>query len=1041
VERLYGRVDVLERCRLAVEQACAGRGRLLLFTGEPGIGKSRLAEHVSTDAEARGARLAWGRAWEAGGAPAYWPWIQLFQDLKLAVDPFGAPSDLEALAAEARFASFERAIRALRGAAARRPLVLVLDDLHAADAPSLLLCLLLARELPRAPILLIGTHRDAEARARPELAALLAKLAREGEVLPLQRLSPEDVSAWANDETVPLDAAGVDELYRRTEGHPLFVLEALRLGARGGAAAAFPIGPGVLDERIAAISPSTRSLLQAAAVLGREFSARDLAATAEQGPDRVFMALNEALAASIVIESAAPDTLRFSHVLLRDRLYGLLLPSEREALHTRAGLTRLARGAAPQSVIHHLFEGRVEGCAEKIAEVALAAAQAELSRLAFEDAASIGRRALQLGTAHSLPARLDGALRLVVAEASIRLGDGASGKQLCCEVAEVAERNGMDELLARAALVYATELASGSIDPVMVSLLRAALARLGGERSALRARVMARLAAALTPPLEPEHSLEIVELMRGASHMAHALGERMTLLYVMQFGATVALLMPEDERFAMMSETLELARALDQRLVLVSALPAYVTALLARGERERAEAELRVHDALLVDFPQPLHALRRWLLEALLRTLSGDFEPAERASQAALALARRESSGSGMVLWLTHRLSLAQLLARPELVVREAPALLAHFEAMPSAIPYTIWLLAACGRREEALERLRRAPLDAAEIPSANLSNLMGAAEAAVLLRERELGERLYPLLVQATDRMLCNLGPGALLGPTARVLGDLARCIGRPADALRHYDEAIAFAEELRAPPLLEQLRGARQAALEEAAARALGEPEAPPLARSSDAPQVSGPGSLAFPMPHEAAAPAGAPRAAEPLPTPGAARALLRREGELWVVIGADGSALRLKPSKGLGYLHRLLEQPGSSLHVLELAGVEHYTGDAGTVLDPRAKQAYRERLSELRELLAEAEGFGDTARASHVQREIDALAEQLAQAVGLGGRDRRAASDVERTRVNIQRRIKDAIERISALDPVTGRYLAATVETGTYCVYRPL
>jgi tetratricopeptide (TPR) repeat protein len=1009
VPRLYGRADVLERARFAVEQACGGHGRVLLFTGEPGIGKSRLAEHVSAEAAARGARVAWGRAWEAGGAPAYWPWIQIFRELNLGVDPFAAPTHFGAVAAEARFAAFDRAIRSLRSAAARGPLGLVLDDLHAADAPSILLSLMLARELQRVPILVIGTHRDAEARATPELGALLAKLAREAEVLPLHRLSPDDVSLWASEASDRIDSARAGDLYRITEGHPLFVVEALRLGNRADAAAAWPIGSGLLDERLAAISPATRALLQVAAVLGRELSAADLAATAELGPDRVFAALQEALAASIIVESPPTGALRFSHVLLRDRLYGMLAPSARQALHARAGLVLLASGAKPESVIHHLFEGEAAGAPEKIAEVALAAAQSELSRLAFEDAARIGRRALALGATHALPPRLDTALRLVVAEAAIRLGDAAAGKQLCSEVAEVAEREGMAELLARAALVYGTELASGRIDPKMVALLRGALARLGGERSALRARVMARLAAALTPPIEPAHAVEIVALMRGASHMAHLLGDRHTLLYVLQFGATVALLVPEQERFAMMSEALDLARALDQPLVLLATLPAYVTALLAQGERERAEAELPAYDALLADFPQPLHRLRRRLVEALLCALAGDLEAAEHASRQARDLARREPSGTGTILWLTHRLALAQLLTRPELVAAEATALLAQFEAMPSAIPFTTWLLAGCGRHEEALARLREVRLDPVEIPSANLSTLMGAAEAAVVLGEREIGERLYPRVVEASDRMLWNLGAGALLGPTARVLGDLARCIGRTADALRHYDEAIAFAEKLRSPPLLELCQRARRAALDAAPARdpAPGPPPASTV---------------------EAAPPAAAPP-------------VLQREGELWAIVKSDGRALRLKPSKGLAYLHQLMQQPGRPLHVLELAGIEHYTGDAGAVLDPRAKLEYRQRLADLREAHAEAESFGDPTRAGEVQREIDALAEQLARAVGLGGRDRRAASDVERTRVNIQRRLKDAIERIASADPATGRYLAATVETGTYCVYRPL
>jgi hypothetical protein len=284
---------------------------------------------------------------------------------------------------------------------------------------------------------------------------------------------------------------------------------------------------------------------------------------------------------------------------------------------------------------------------------------------------------------------------------------------------------------------------------------------------------------------------------------------------------------------------------------------------------------------------------------------------------------------------------------------------------------------------------------------------LMGAAETCVLLGLRELGETIYPRLLRAADRMMFNLGPGALLGPTQRVLGDLAQLNGRPAQALRHYDQVIAFAEKLRSPPLLALAHAGRERA----------------LAGGS----VSAPAQAALPV-------SSAPRAS------GGPRLELRREGELWLLV-TDAGTRHLRPSKGLVYLERLLARPGRQVHVLELAGVEHAAGDAGAVLDPRAKAEYRRRLDDLEEGLREAEGFGDGTRAERLRAEIDALAEQLAAAVGLGGRDRRAASDVERMRVNVQRRLKDAIDRVGAVDPALGRYLAAAVKTGTYCVYQPV
>jgi non-specific serine/threonine protein kinase len=159
------------------------------------------------------------------------------------------------------------------------------------------------------------------------------------------------------------------------------------------------------------------------------------------------------------------------------------------------------------------------------------------------------------------------------------------------------------------------------------------------------------------------------------------------------------------------------------------------------------------------------------------------------------------------------------------------------------------------------------------------------------------------------------------------------------------------------------------------------------------------------------------------------------------MWTLSSGSGAPVRLRDSKGLGYLQYLLQHPGRQLHVLELAGIDLRGGDAGVVLDARAKAEYRERLSELRSELADAEAAQDVGRAERYAREIEALEEQLARALGLGGRDRRAASDVERMRVNVQRRLKDVLDRVAAADPELGSHLKAALVTGTYCLYRPL
>jgi hypothetical protein len=165
------------------------------------------------------------------------------------------------------------------------------------------------------------------------------------------------------------------------------------------------------------------------------------------------------------------------------------------------------------------------------------------------------------------------------------------------------------------------------------------------------------------------------------------------------------------------------------------------------------------------------------------------------------------------------------------------------------------------------------------------------------------------------------------------------------------------------------------------------------------------------------------------------------LTREGDVWLV-ARGAQSFRLKDSRGLQMLSQLIESPGRELHVLALGGGGDPAtgGDAGSVIDARAAQAYRERLEDLRDAEQDAEDMGDSARLAAVREEIEQLAQQLAAGVGLGGRERRAASVAERARTNVQRRLKDAISRIEKCDPELGRYLSWTVRTGTFCVFDP-
>jgi hypothetical protein len=176
-------------------------------------------------------------------------------------------------------------------------------------------------------------------------------------------------------------------------------------------------------------------------------------------------------------------------------------------------------------------------------------------------------------------------------------------------------------------------------------------------------------------------------------------------------------------------------------------------------------------------------------------------------------------------------------------------------------------------------------------------------------------------------------------------------------------------------------------------------------------------------------------------PSAIPPSATLELARSGDVWVVRGF-GESVHVRPSRGLEMLARLVAVPDQPLHALEVAGVNERVdgGDAGALLDPAAKAAYRARLRELVGERDEAETANDTGRLARIQYELEALTAELERAVGLGGRDRRAGAASERARSNVQRRIAHAIDQIRAGSTRLGEHLAATIETGTYCCYRP-
>jgi len=246
VAALVGRQRELAELLGALDAVTRGHGTLWLLEGEPGIGKTHLAAALSEHARAAGFTVLWGRCWEDGGAPAFWPWTQILRDLvddrlnatqgdvheplltrvasivpELAAAP--AESGAEPTTDQGRFALFDAVTTILRQAAASSPLLLVFDDVHAADLDSLRLLQFVARDLPHGRIALVATYRADDAR-RLRTGTLLARMGRDGRVLPLRGLTEAEVGEFVEQIAgEPARTAVIRTVHQATQGNPLFV--------------------------------------------------------------------------------------------------------------------------------------------------------------------------------------------------------------------------------------------------------------------------------------------------------------------------------------------------------------------------------------------------------------------------------------------------------------------------------------------------------------------------------------------------------------------------------------------------------------------------------------------------------------------------------------------------------------------------------------------------------------------------------------------------------------------------------------------------
>jgi hypothetical protein len=1065
---LLGRSRELDALAGLLQRAAAGEGAVALVTGEPGIGKTALLEEAAARAAAAGFAVAWGRAWELGSAPTYWPWIEALRALfALADGRDAAAADVARLLPElaARGTSNAGAIRPevgdsfalcdavcgyLHAACERQPVLLVLDDLHAADPSSLQLALFVARSLRASRFCLLGSHRDVEARLAPALEASLSRLVRDGEVLALQRLAVPEVERWVRDDTGRDDAMAARMIHDATEGNPLFVRELLRLlASRGVVTGGVPAGVrAVIRERLSLLSPATVALLQAAAVVGREFSVAVAAEVAGVTPSALDEAAAEARAADLLLD-VRPGVLRFSHALVAETLAADLAAPIRARLHRRAAEALERRAAEDSAALDEIAHHFSQAGADAAPAALLAnerAAQAASARLAFADAAAGYERALAaLSTADPGNRLRRAELLIAQGEAHARAADRTRAETACSAAAELAVAMGDSVLLCRAALALGAESMVGSTDPPLIGLLERALSELPPGDGPWRARAMARLASARQPAPDPSGP---VQLGREAIAMARRLGDDEVLLHVLHsaLGAFVDYA-PAKERAPLNQEAARLAASARDRPRGLRALMRLIFDRVDLGELHGFEAALAEYEALAQQVAQPRYQWVPLMFRSMRAYWEGRFADAERLEAEALLLHER-SRGDAPPLAPGRRLAVAFLRDEPELIETAWADYLARYpsEGVFQAV-ITAHVEAHKGQLAPASELVHG--LQTQELgPFGHDVHALDALSAiAWFLRDKPFAERLYPLFHAYRGLPLMITGTGFMIhGMVDHALMRLSAVCGRNEQADAHAEAALALCARLGAKPFAARVRCDWALLLLER-----GGSDAVPRARelvqaAQQSADALGLGQLGVRCRELQARLGGESIGATPTAEPVVGvssdfELTLVREGEYWTLRGL-GALCRVRDSRGLQMLAQLLEHPGRELHVLDLSGALEAVdgGDSGEVLDHEAKSAYQQRLRDLGEELEEAAAWNDSARQARLQEEVELLRAELSRAVGLGARERRGGSAIERARVNVRRRIALALRHVTKASPVLGRHLSAAVRTGVYCAYEP-
>lgn len=560
---LIGRESVMRRLETAFTRARSGKGQICVLVGEPGIGKTRLAEALEERTAASGTLWAWARCQITESDPPLWLWTKILREYlntPLAdeirqilnerlheLDYIAKEGKLSAEwrggAAAIGHRTFDKIVDVLRRLTLQQPLALALDDIQWADAASLSMLCYLLPEVVRWPLLIVATARNTELGSKDgsdeHLRYILGHSHCERVTLP--RLNAPDVAQYVAALFGEPDAELSRTVFERSEGNPFFMVELLRpwTGQRRPAPHELELSNLALDiihQRIRKFNAETHRVVSAAAVIGRDFDLDILSHVMQREADALLDQLDEPLANDTIVPSSEePGQFAFSHELIREVLYQGLSAPERALWHLRAGeglehRRALARDVATSELAHHFLSALPNGEVVKAINYARSAATAAERFLAYADACALLKRALKALQSTNQPDNyLTCSLLLELSMVERALGDSAHSNHLR-EAVTLARENRYGRLLAMAGRLLSNGPGSSLDFPEVSRVLEAAEELLPEEDKKTRAIVLAHLV--WTPPysISARRANELIDRAEKLAQESGSLSARSAVL-------------------------------------------------------------------------------------------------------------------------------------------------------------------------------------------------------------------------------------------------------------------------------------------------------------------------------------------------------------------------------------------------------------------------------------------------------------------------------------------------------------------------------